>query len=120
MSELTIYQVSSCSVCRDLAALLAERGIEYDGVEYHRTGLDDATIRELLAKSGLGARDVLRIKEPLVSELGLLEGDGASDDEIIAAMVAHPRLMQRPIAVRGDRALLARPVERVLELLDRR
>jgi arsenate reductase (glutaredoxin) len=120
MSELTIYQVSSCSVCRDLAALLAERGIEYDGVEYHRTGLDDATIRELLAKSGLGARDVLRIKEPLVAELGLLEGDGASDDEIIAAMVEHPRLMQRPIAVRGDRALLARPVERVLELLDRR
>lgn len=119
MSDLTIYQVSSCSVCRDLAALLAERGIEYDGVEYHQTGLDEATIRDLLAKSGLGPRDILRIKEPLVAELALLEGDGASDDEIIAAMVEHPRLMQRPIAVRADRALLARPVERVLELLDR-
>ncbi len=118
MSILTIYEVSRCSTCRNLAALLAERGVEYDGVEYHQTGLDEATIRDLLAKSGLSARDILRAREPLVAELGLLEGDGASDDAIIAAMAEHPRLMQRPIAVCGDRALLARPVERVLELLD--
>jgi arsenate reductase len=118
MSDLTIYEVKTCSTCRNLAALLAERGVEYEGVEYHRTGLDEATIRELLAKSGLGPRDVLRMREPLVEELGLLEGDGVSDDELIAAMAEHPRLLQRPIAVRGDRALLARPVERVLELLD--
>jgi arsenate reductase len=118
MSDLTIYEVKTCSTCRKLAALLAERGVEYEGVEYHRTGLDEATIRDLLAKSGLGPRDVLRTREPLVSELGLLDGDGVGDDELIAAMVEHPRLLQRPIAVRGDRALLARPVERVLELLD--
>jgi arsenate reductase len=118
MSDLTIYEVKTCSTCRNLAALLAERGVEYEGVEYHRTGLDEATIRDLLAKSGLGPRDVLRMGEPLVGELGLLEGDGASDDELIAAIAEHPRLLQRPIAVRGDRALLARPVERVLELLD--
>jgi arsenate reductase len=119
MSDLTIYEVSRCSTCRNLAALLEERGVDYDGVEYHETGLDDATIRDLLAKSGLSARDILRVREPLVEQLGLLEGEGASDDAIIAAMVEHPRLMQRPIVVRGDRALLARPVERVLELLDR-
>lgn len=116
-SDLTIYEVRTCSTCRKLAALLAERGVEYEGVEYHRTGLDEATIRDLLAKSGLGPRDVLRTREPLVAELGLLQGEGAGDDELIAAMVQHPRLLQRPIAVRGDRALLARPVERVLELL---
>jgi arsenate reductase len=118
MSDLTIYEVSSCSTCRNLAALLAERGIDYEGVEYHETGLDEATIRDLLAKSGLRARDILRAREPLVEQLGLGEGGDATDDEIIAAMVEHPRLMQRPIAVRGDRALLARPVDRVLELLD--
>ena len=117
MTELTIYEVRSCSTCRNLAALLAERGIDYDGIEYHETGLDEATIRGLLAKAGLGPRDILRRREPLVAELGLLDGDGVSDDELIAAMVEHPKLMQRPIAVRGDRALLARPVERVLELL---
>jgi arsenate reductase len=118
MSDLTIYEVSRCSTCRNLAALLAERGIEYDGVEYHDTGLDEATIRALLAKSGLGPRDILRAREPLVAELGLLEGEGVGDDELIALMAEHPQLMQRPIAVRGDRALLARPVERVLELLE--
>ncbi len=118
MADLTIYEVSSCSTCRNLAALLDERGIEYEGVEYHATGLDEATIRDLLAKSGLRPRDILRVREPLVAQLGLLEGEGAGDDELIAAMAEHPRLMQRPIAVRGDRALLARPVERVLELLE--
>ena len=118
MADLTVYEVSSCSKCRDLAALLDERGVEYDGVEYHETGLDEATIRDLLAKSSLRPRDILRAREPLVAQLGLLEGDGAGDDELIAAMAQHPRLMQRPIAVRGDRALLARPVERVLELLE--
>jgi arsenate reductase len=117
MSDLTIFEVSSCSTCRNLATLLAERGVEYEGVEYHETGLDEATIRGLLAKSGLGARDLLRRREPLVAQLGLLD-EGVSDDELIARMVEHPRLLQRPIAVRGDRALLARPVERVLELLD--
>jgi arsenate reductase len=117
MADLTIFEVSSCSTCQTLATLLAERGIEYEGVEYHETGLDEATIRALLAKSGLGPRDLLRRREPLVAQLGLLD-EGVSDDELIARMVEHPRLMQRPVAVRGDRALLARPVERVLELLD--
>jgi arsenate reductase len=117
-SDLTIYEVRRCSTCQKLAALLAAEGIEYEGIEYHETGLDEATIRSLLAKSGLTARDVLRTREPLVQELGLLDGDGVSDDELIAAMVAHPQLLQRPIAVRGDRALLARPVQRVLELLE--
>jgi arsenate reductase (glutaredoxin) len=118
VADLTIYEVSSCSTCRNLAALLDERGVEYDGIAYHETGLDEATIRDLLAKSGLRPRDILRVREPLVAQLGLLEGEGAGDDELIAAMAEHPRLMQRPIAVRGDRALLARPVERVLELLE--
>jgi arsenate reductase len=115
--DLTIYEVKRCSTCRNLAALLAERGVSYTGIEYQQTGLDEATIRELLAKSGLRPRDVLRVREPLAMQLGLLD-ENIADDELIAAMVEHPKLMQRPIAVRGDRALLARPVERVLELLD--
>jgi arsenate reductase len=118
VSDLTIYEVRSCSTCAKLSALLAERGVEYEAIEYHEVGLSEDEIRELLRKSGLRPRDVLRLREPLVGELGLLEGDGASDDELIAAIASHPKLLQRPIAVRGERALLARPVERVLELLD--
>jgi arsenate reductase len=118
VAELTVYEVPTCSTCRNLAALLAERGVEYDGIAYHDVGLTEPEIRELLAKADAGPRDLLRTYDPLVAELGLLDGAGVSDDELIAAMVRHPRLLQRPIVVRGDRALLARPVERVLELLD--
>ncbi len=118
MADLTIYTVPTCSTCRNLSALLAERGVAHEDVEYHRTGIDEATIRDLLAKAGVGPRDVLRVRDPLVEQLGLLDGDGVSDDELVARMAEHPQLLQRPIAVRGERALLARPVQRVLELLD--
>jgi arsenate reductase len=118
VADLTIYEVSGCSTCRKLAALLAERGVEYHGIEYHEVGLGEDEIRDVLRKSGLRPRDILRRREPLAGELGLLDDDAVSDDELVALMAAHPKLVQRPIAVRGERALLARPVERVLELLD--
>ena len=87
-----VYEVSRCSTCQKLSALLAEHGVEYDGVEYHETGLDEATIRDLLAKSGLRPRDILRTREPLVAELGLLDGDGdgVGDDELIARWSSIP------------------------------
>jgi arsenate reductase len=118
MSELTIYEKRTCSTCRRLTELLDERGIAAEHVQYHVEGIDEATIRELLGKAGIGPRDALRMREPLVAELGLVDGDGVGDDELIALMAQHPELLQRPIVVRGDRAVLARPVERVLELLD--
>jgi arsenate reductase (glutaredoxin) len=118
MADLTVYEVRRCSTCQRLSALLAERGVEYEGIEYHEVGLTEPEIRELLAKADAGPRDFLRTREPLVAELGLLDGGGVSDDELIARMAEHPRLMQRPVVVRGERALLARPIERVLELLD--
>jgi arsenate reductase len=116
MTDLTIYEKRTCSTCRKLSALLDERGIEADHVQYHVEGIDEATIRELLAKAGIGPRDALRVREPLVAELGLLD-PSVTDDRLIALMAEHPELLQRPIVVRGDRAVLARPVERVLELL---
>ena len=79
--------------------------------------LPEAKIRELLRKANASAADVLRRKEPVYRELGLDQRD-ASDDELIALMAEHPQLLQRPIVERGDRAVLARPPERVLELLD--
>lgn len=118
MSDITIYEKGSCSKCRELYDLLTERGIDPDRVDYHVEGIDEATIRSLLSKAAIGPRDALRAGEPLVAELGLLDGDGVSDDELVAAMARHPQLLQRPIVVRGDRAVVARPAQRVLELLD--
>jgi arsenate reductase (glutaredoxin) len=116
MDRLIVYEKPTCSTCRSLAALLRERGIEFDTVDYHVEGISEVRLRELLAKAGISARDVLRRKEPLVAELGLEDPD-VEEDRLIAAMVEHPELVQRPIVERGERAVLARPVERVLELL---
>jgi len=114
--ELTVYEKPTCTTCRNLAALLDERGIDFDRVDYIVEPLGEAKIRELLGKAGIGPREALRAKAPVYKELGLAEGDH-SDDELIALMVEYPELLQRPIVERGDRAVLARPVERVEELL---
>ncbi|MDP9377145.1 MAG: arsenate reductase [Actinomycetota bacterium] len=95
---------------------MSEHGIEAERVEYHVEGLSEDEIRGLLTKAGVGPREVLRTSEPVVAELGLDDPTRLSDDELIARMAEHPQLLQRPIVVRGDRAVLARPVERVLEL----
>lgn len=112
MAELTVYEKPTCTTCRNLFQLLTERGIDFDTVEYHVTGLSEEELRGLLARMGARPHDVLRMREPGAAEAAKLD-----DDALIAAMVERPELVQRPIVVRGDRAVLARPVERVLELL---
>ena len=116
MADLTVYEKPTCSVCRKLAALLTERRVDFDRVDFHIAPLGAREIRDLLRKAGLRPRDVLRSREPVYAQLALAERE-LSDEELVALMVKHPQLLQRPIVVRGDRAVLARPVERVLDLL---
>ena len=116
-ADITVYEKRTCSICRALFTLLTERGVDFERVEYHVEGIDEQRIRELLAKAEISARKALREREPLAAELGLL-GQDIGDDELVPLMAEHPELLQRPIVERGDRAVLARPVERVLELLD--
>ena len=116
MADLLVYEKPTCSVCRRLAALLRERGVDFDRVNFHVAPLDADEIRQLLRQAGLRPRDVLRTKEPVYAQLALGERE-LPDDELIDLIAQHPELLQRPIVVRGDRAVLARPVERVLELL---
>jgi arsenate reductase (glutaredoxin) len=111
MSDVTVYEKRTCSTCRRVAELLQSRGVEFDEVQYHVEGISQERIRELLAMAGITARDALRMREEGAAELA-----GAPEDEIVAAMEARPELLQRPIVVRGDRAVLARPPEKVLEL----
>jgi arsenate reductase len=114
---LTVYEKPTCTTCRKLFALLTERGVDFERVNYHVDPLPEERIRSLLAKAGLRPEDALRKREPVYASLAIAERD-LSDDELIALMAKHPELLQRPIVERGDRAVLARPVERVLELLD--
>jgi arsenate reductase len=114
---LTVYEKPTCTTCRKLRTLLNERGIDFQSVEYHVTGLTEPELRGLLASMQCSPREVLRMREPLVKELRLDDHE-ISDDQLVTQMVEHPVLVQRPIVTRGDRAVLARPIERVLELLD--
>jgi arsenate reductase len=111
--DVRVYEKPTCTTCRKLATLLTERGIDFERVDYHVEPLTEEEIRALLRKAGAHPRDVLRAKEP---EYKQLTGD-ESDDDLIALMVEHPALLQRPIVEVGDRAVLARPPERVLDLL---
>ena len=117
MAELTVYEKRTCTTCKNLAELLRERGIDYDAVEYHLEGLTEDEVRDLVRKAGVPARDLFRTREAVYAELGLGDRE-VSDDEAIRLMAEHPQLLPRPVVVRGDRAVLARPVERALELLD--
>lgn len=110
---IVVYEKRTCSTCRKLAELLRERGIDFDTVEYHVEGLTEPEIRGLLAKAGISPSAALRMREDGAAELA----EAGDEDAIVAAMVERPALLQRPIVVNGGRAVLARPVERVLEIL---
>jgi arsenate reductase len=117
MADLTVYEKPTCTTCKNLYTLLTERGVDFERVNYHVDPLPESKIRELIAKTGGSAHVGVRKKEPLYKELGLDQRE-VSDDELISLMAEHPPLLQRPIVEKGDRAVLARPVERALELLD--
>ena len=109
---LIVYEKPTCTTCRKLAKLLTERGVDFEKVEYQVEGLTEEEVRGLLDKAGISAVDALRMREAGAKELKV-----AAEEEIIAAMVERPELLQRPFVVNGDRAVLARPIGRVLEIL---
>lgn len=116
MSEITIYHNPRCSKSRATLALLEERGIEPEVVLYLENPPDAATLRRLSTLLGLTPRQLLRTKEEAYSALDLADA-GRTSEELIAAMISHPILIERPIVVAGDRAVIGRPPENVLALL---
>jgi arsenate reductase len=96
--------------------LLRESGVPFDKVNYYVERLSKKKLTELVRKLKLKPRELLRKSEPIYKELGLADRE-LSDTELIALMVEHPDLLQRPIVERGDRAVLGRPTENVKELL---
>jgi arsenate reductase len=114
--KCTIYHNPRCSKSRQTLALLEAKGVEPDVVLYLEDSPDAATLKDLLKKLGLGPRDLLRKGEDAYKDLGLSDLS-LTDLAIINAMVAHPKLIERPIVIKGKRAVLGRPPENVLELL---
>lgn len=114
--KVTIYHNPRCSKSRQTLALLQERGIEPEIIEYLKTPPDAATLKQILSLLGMTPRELMRIKEAVYKEKGL-DDPGLSDDELIAAMVNDPVLMERPVVLAAGRAALGRPPEKVLEIL---
>ena len=114
-NKITVYQKPTCGTCKSTLDLLRESGEEFEAINYYEVPLTEDQLRELLVKLGLTARDILRSGEPLAHSLGLAERQ-LSDAELIKIMVENPDLIQRPIVVRGDEAVLCRPAENVKKL----
>ncbi len=116
MPEFVIYHNPRCSKSRNTLALLEQNGVYPKIILYLETPPSSTDIAGLLRKLGLTAAQLVRRGEDEYKASGL--GKDSSDKEILAAMAKHPKLIERPIVVRGNRAVLGRPPENVLELLD--
>lgn len=112
----TIYHNPRCSKSRQTLALLEENQVTPEVVLYLETPPNAGTLKDLLGKLGIGARELLRKGEDAYKENNLKD-TSLSDEDLINAMVAHPKLIERPIVVKGDKAVLGRPPENVLALI---
>lgn len=115
MTAITFYHNPRCSKSRAALALLEERGAPVEIRRYLEDAPDEATLRALLQKLDLTAAELVRRGESAYKELGLSKT--SPEDELIAAMAANPVLIERPIAISGDSAVIGRPPESVLALL---
>lgn len=116
MSDLMLYHNPRCSKSRSALELLQARGLAPEVVLYLETPPDAGQLHDVLGKLGMGARQLLRTGEDAYKQLNLAD-QSLTDEQLIAAMVAHPKLIERPILVAGDKAVIGRPPENVLELL---
>lgn len=116
---VTIFHNPKCGTSRNVVAMVEAAGYAPDVVEYLKAGWTREQLLNLSARTGLSPRELLREKGTPAAELGLL-AEAVSDDAILAAMVEHPILVNRPIVVTLKGAALARPSEKVLDLLEHR
>lgn len=114
--KVTIYHNPRCSKSRQTLQILQDAGVEPEVVEYLKTPPDAKTLGDILKKLGMPARDLLRKGEQAYKDEGLADAS-KSEAEIIDAMVRNPILIERPIVIRGNRALIGRPPEGVRDLL---
>ncbi|ALH81106.1 arsenate reductase (glutaredoxin) [Sphingopyxis macrogoltabida] len=113
--KATIWHNPACGTSRKALAILEETpGVDVTVVEYLKTPYSEAKLRQLFADAGIAARDALRLRGTDAAERGL---DGASEDEIVAAMAANPAYVERPIVETDKGVRLCRPQDRVHEIL---
>ena len=114
--RFVIYYNPRCSKSRETLQLLEDNGVEPEIIDYLEDPPTPEELKRIIEMLGVPARDLLRSTEPVYKDADL-DDDSLSDDEIIDAICEYPALMQRPIVVAGDRAIIGRPPSRVLEII---
>jgi arsenate reductase len=117
MGEWTVYHNPACGKSRGALEILRERGVEPDVVEYLKRPPDRPALERILALLGGPPADLVR-RDKRFAELGLDAAAYVTREQVTELLLRHPELMERPVVVRGERAVIARPSERVLTLLE--
>ena len=116
MSAFKIFHNSRCSKSRQALKILQDHYCDIEIINYLEIDLDVYLIKDILKKLSLKPRDILRTREQDYKDNNL-EDDSLSDDDLINFMIKHPKLIERPIVIKGHKAVLGRPPENLLELL---
>ena len=117
MEKVTIYHNPACGKSRGALDILRERAIDSDVVEYLKQPLDRATLERILSLLPGPPADLVR-KDKRFKELGLNSADYVTREQVVAVLLKYPELMERPVVIRGKRAVIARPSEKVADVLD--
>jgi len=116
MDKITIYHKPTCTTCRQAVDILKNSGHSFEAIDYYHKPFTKTQLKGLLKKAGLKARDVLRTKEDSYKSLGLAKKEH-SEDALLAFMIEHPDLIQRPLVEKGDHVILARPADTLKDFL---
>ena len=116
MDKITIYHKPTCTTCRQAVDILKNSGHSFEAIDYYHKRFTKTQLKGLLKKAGLKARDLLRTKEDSYKSLGLAKKE-LSEDALLAFMIEHPDLIQRPLVEKGDHVILARPADTLKDFL---
>jgi len=116
MANVTIWHNPRCGKSRDAVNLLEEKDIDAQVVKYLDTPPSKDELKAVLKMLGISARELMRTKEDIYKELNLKEE--TEEEKLIEAMVAHPKLIERPVVIKDGKAAIGRPLQNIVDILD--
>ena len=116
-SPVIVFHNQACSKSRGALAILEEQGVSYEVIRYLDTPPDRATLERILDSISDAPKELVRTGDDKFKALGIPKADVTTREQVIDVLLAHPEVMQRPVVFVGNKAVIARPSERVLDLL---
>ena len=115
MPKINVYEKPTCTTCRKVAKILIENGVDFEKVNYYLDAFSKSKLQALLKKMNMKPSEILRKKEKIYKDLKFAEKN-YTEEQVLDLMIKYPDLVQRPIVERGNKAMLARPPEKINEL----